>query len=243
MKNVQKERVLILTEKKFTGDKIREALSEVAYDVTIAEIGGHIYLDEESDILHVSEEELAAAVPLAVNDGTTAYVLDDDTIKKNAEVIKNLDPDSFDFILNACDSDDSGQLLFDYAASLAGFDPYPCLRMTIKDLTDDDDILLAFDVVIGASRAGEIAFFLNDVKQHVLSGMNIHLIVIRLSEDVPDWCLFACIGEDGVDTTDIKTAIYCEPYCVIPYDVGADLVLSLLVETGAHIEFHSEYFA
>lgn len=42
MKNVQKERVLILTEKKFTGDKIREALSEVAYDVTIAEIGAHI---------------------------------------------------------------------------------------------------------------------------------------------------------------------------------------------------------
>lgn len=151
MKNVQKERVLILTEKKFTGDKIREALSEVAYDVTIAEIGGHIYLDEESDVLHVSEEELAAAVPLVINDGTTAYVLGDDTIKKNSEVIKNLDPDGFDFILNACDSDDSGQFLFDYAASLAGFDPHACLRMSMKDLTEDN-ILLAFDAAIEVSR-------------------------------------------------------------------------------------------
>lgn len=151
MKNVQKERVLILTEKKFTGDKIREALSEVAYDVTIAEIGGHIYLDEESDVLHVSEEELATAVPLVINDGTTAYVLGDDTIKKNVEVIKNLDPDGFDFILNACDLDDSGQLLFDYAASLAGFDPHACLRMSMKDLTKDN-ILLAFDVAIEVSR-------------------------------------------------------------------------------------------
>ena len=151
MKNVQKERVLILTEKKFTGDKIREALSEVAYDVTIAEIGGHIYLDEESDVLHVSEEELAAAVPLVINDGTTAYVLGDDTIKKNADVIKNLDPDSFDFILNACDLDDSGQLLFDYVASLAGFDPHACLRMSMKDLTKDN-ILLTFDAVIEVSR-------------------------------------------------------------------------------------------
>lgn len=151
MKNVQKERVLILTEKKFTGDKIREALSEVAYDVTIAEIGGHIYLDEESDVLHVSEEELATAVPLVINDGTTAYVLGDDTIKKNVEVIKNLDPDGFDFILNACDLDDSGQLLFDYAASLAGFDPHACPRMSMKDLTKDN-ILLAFDVAIEVSR-------------------------------------------------------------------------------------------
>lgn len=151
MKNVQKERVLILTEKKFTGDKIREALSEVAYDVTIAEIGGHIYLDEESDVLHVSEEELAAAVPLVINDETTAYVLGDDTIKKNAEVIKNLDPDGFDFILNACDLDDSGQLLFDYAASLAGFDPHACLRMSMKDLTKDN-ILLAFDAAVEVSR-------------------------------------------------------------------------------------------
>lgn len=151
MKNVQKERVLILTEKKFTGDKIREALSEVAYDVTIAEIGGHIYLDEESDVLHVSEEELAAAVPLVINDGTTAYVLGDDTIKKNAEAIKNLDLDGFDFILNACDPDDSGQLLFDYATSLAGFDPHACLRMSMKDLTKDN-ILLAFDAVIEVSR-------------------------------------------------------------------------------------------
>lgn len=151
MKNVQKERVLILTEKKFTGDKIREALSEVAYDVTIAEIGGHIYLDEESDVLHVSEEELAAAVPLVINDETTAYVLGDDTIKKNAEVIKNLDPNGFDFILNACDLDDSGQLLFDYAASLAGFDPHACLRMSMKDLTKDN-ILLAFDAAVEVSR-------------------------------------------------------------------------------------------
>lgn len=151
MKNVQKERVLILTEKKFTGDKIREALSEVAYDVTIAEIGGHIYLDEESDVLHVSEEELAAAVLLVINDETTAYVLGDDTIKKNAEVIKNLDPDGFDFILNACDLDDSGQLLFDYAASLAGFDPHACLRMSMKDLTKDN-ILLAFDAAVEVSR-------------------------------------------------------------------------------------------
>lgn len=151
MKNMQKERVLILTEKKFTSDKIREALSEVAYDVTIAEIGGHIYLDEESDVLHVSEEELATAVPLVINDGTTAYVLGDDTIKKNVEVIKNLDPDGFDFILNACDLDDSGHLLFDYAASLAGFDPHACLRMSMKDLTKDN-ILLAFDAAIEVSR-------------------------------------------------------------------------------------------
>lgn len=151
MKNMQKERVLILTEKKFTSDKIREALSGVDYDVTIAEIGGHVYLNEESDVLHVSEEELAAAVPLVINDGTTAYVLGDDTIKKNIKVIKDLDPDSFDFILNACDSDDSGQLLFDYAASLAGFDPHACLRMSMKDFTEDN-ILLAFDAVIEVSR-------------------------------------------------------------------------------------------
>lgn len=241
MKNVQKERVLILTEKKFTGDKIREALSEVAYDVTIAEIGGHIYLDEESDILHVSEEELAAAVPLAVNDGTTAYVLCDDTIKKNAEAIKNLDPDSFDFILNACDPDDSGQLLFDYAASLAGFDSYSCLRMTMKDLTEDG-ILLAFDVAIGASRAGELAFFLSDVKRLVCLGRNIHIIIIRLSEKTPDWCVLACLGEDNVGMTDITTAVYCEPVCQIPCSVDATVILSLLAETGAHIEFHSEYF-
>lgn len=151
MKNMQKERVLILTEKKFISDKIREALSGVDYDVTIAEIGGHVYLNEESDVLHVSKEELAAAVPLAVNDGTTVYVLGDDTIKKNAEVIKNLDPDGFDFILNTCDSDDSGQFLFDYAASLAGFDPHACLRMSVKDLTEDN-ILLAFDAAIEVSR-------------------------------------------------------------------------------------------
>lgn len=239
---MKKERVLILTEKKFTGDKIREALSGVDYDVTVAEIGGHIYLDEESDVLHVSKEELDAALQLAVNDGTTAYVLGDDTIKKNAEVIKNLAPENFDFILNACDPDDSGQLLFEYAASLASFDPYPCMRMIAKDLTEEN-IVTAFDVAVGASRAGEIAFFLADVKQGVISGMNIHIIVIRLSEEVPDWCLFACIGNECVDTTDIKTAIYCEPFCRIPYDVEAALVLSLLAETGAHIEFHSEYFA
>lgn len=152
MKNMQKERVLILTEKKFTSDKIREALSGVDYDVTVAEIGGHVYLNEESDVLHVSKEELDNAVPLAVNDGMTVYVLGDDTIKKNAEVIKNLDPDSFDFILNACDPDDSGQLLFDYAASLAGFDPYPYMKMTIKDFTKAA-ILLAFDSAIEASRS------------------------------------------------------------------------------------------
>lgn len=151
MKNMQKERVLILTEKKFTSDKIREALSGVDYDVTVAEIGGHIYLDEESDVLCVSKEELAAAVPLAANGETTAYILGDDTIKKNAEVIKDLDPDSFGFILNACDPDNSGRLLFDYAASLAGFDPHACLRMSMKDLTEDN-ILLAFNAAIETSR-------------------------------------------------------------------------------------------
>ena len=151
MKNMQKERVLILTEKKFTSDKIREALSGVDYDVTVAEIGGHVYLNGESDVLHVSKEELDNAVQLTVNDGITAYVLGDDTIRKNVEVIKNLDFDGFDFILNACDLDDSGQLLFDYAASLAGFDPHACLRMSMKDLTKDN-ILLAFDVAIEVSR-------------------------------------------------------------------------------------------
>ncbi len=151
MKNMQKERVLILTEKKFTSDKIREALSGVDYDVTVAEIGGHVYLNGESDVLHVSKEELDNAVQLTVNDGITAYVLGDDTIRKNVEVIKNLDFDGFDFILNACDPDDSGQLLFNYAASLAGFDPHPCLRVTIKDFTEAA-ILLAFNSAIGASR-------------------------------------------------------------------------------------------
>lgn len=235
------EKVLILTEKASISNKIREALSGADYDITVAEIGGHIHLDEESDVLHVSKEELDKAVCITVDDGTKAYVLDDETIKKNAEKIKSLAPENFNFILNACDPDDSGQLLFDYAASLVDFDPRPCARMIIKDLTAES-IAESFDVAVNIARVSELIVFLDDAKR-CISSDDARLIVIRWSEEMPNWCIFACSNVEGTDVTNIRTALYYDhPFCQILHKTDTSLVLSLLASAGIRVEIHSEYF-
>lgn len=130
--------VLILTEKKSMCDKIHDALATVPDRITVMEIGGHIYLEEEAEILKIPEETLKASKQMDVGNGETGYVLNEAAIAKNIEDIKNTLSEDFDVIINACDPDRSGELLFDYVAKALNLDTDKIQRMTLHDFTDTD---------------------------------------------------------------------------------------------------------
>lgn len=127
--------VLILTEKKSMCDKIHDALATVSDRITVMEIGGHIYLEEEAETLKVPEETLKASKQMDVGNGEAGYVLNEAAIARNIEEIKNTLSEDFDVIINACDPDRSGELLFDYAAKLLNIDTATVQRMIINDFT------------------------------------------------------------------------------------------------------------
>lgn len=130
--------VLILTEKKSMCDKIHDALATVPDRITVMEIGGHIYLEEEAETLKVPEEILKTSKQMDVGNGETGYVLNEAAIAKNIEDIKNTLSEDFDVIINACDPDRSGELLFDYVAKALNLDTDKIQRMTLHDFTDTD---------------------------------------------------------------------------------------------------------
>lgn len=127
--------VLILTEKKSMCDKIHDALAAVSDHITVRQIGGHIYLKEEAEILKVPEETLKASKQMDVGNGETGYVLNEADIAKNIEDIKNTLSEDIDVIINACDYDRSGEFLFDYAAKELNLDTTTVQRMIINDFT------------------------------------------------------------------------------------------------------------
>lgn len=128
--------VLILTEKKSMCDRIHEALAAISDCITVKEIGGHIYLKEEAEILKVPEETLKASKQMDVGNGETGYVLNEADIAKNIEDIKNTLSEDIDVIVNACDPDRSGELLFDYVAKALNLDTDKVQRMTLRDFTE-----------------------------------------------------------------------------------------------------------
>lgn len=130
--------VLILTEKKSMCDKIHDALATVPDRITVMEIGGHIYLEEEAETLKVPEETLKTSKQMDVGNGETGYVLNEAAIARNIEEIKNTLSEDFDVIINACDPDRSGEFLFDYAAKALNLDTDKVQRMTLHDFTDTD---------------------------------------------------------------------------------------------------------
>lgn len=130
--------VLILTEKKSMCDRIHEALATVSDHITVRQIGGHIYLKEEAEILKVQEETLKASKQMDVGNGEIGYILNEAEIAKNIEDIKNTLSEDFDVIINACDSDRSGEFLFDYAAKALNLDTDKVQRMTLRDFTETD---------------------------------------------------------------------------------------------------------
>ena len=127
--------VLILTEKKSMCDRIHDALTAVSDHITVKEIGGHIYLKEEVEILKIPEETLKVSKQVDVGNGEIGYVLNATAIARNIEEIKNTLSEDFDVIINACDPDRSGELLFDYAAKLLNIDTATVQRMIINDFT------------------------------------------------------------------------------------------------------------
>lgn len=127
--------VLILTEKKSMCDRIHEALAAVSDHITVRQIGGHIYLKEEAEILKVPEETLKASKQMDVGNGEIGYILNEADIAKNIEDIKNTLSEDIDVIINACDYDRSGELLFDYAAKELNLDTTTVQRMIINDFT------------------------------------------------------------------------------------------------------------
>lgn len=128
--------VLILTEKKSMCDRIHEALAAISDCITVKEIGGHIYLKEEAEILKVPEETLKASKQMDVGNGETGYVLNEADIAKNIEDIKNTLSEDINVIVNACDPDRSGELLFDYVAKALNLDTDKVQRMTLRDFTE-----------------------------------------------------------------------------------------------------------
>lgn len=127
--------VLILTEKKSMCDRIHDALATVSDRITVMEIGGHIYLEEEAEILKIPEETLKASKQMDVGNGEIGYILNEADIAKNIEDIKNTLSEDIDVIINACDPDRSGELLFDYAAKELNLDTTTVQRMIINDFT------------------------------------------------------------------------------------------------------------
>lgn len=127
--------VLILTEKKSMCYKIHDALAAVSDHITVRQIGGHIYLKEEAEILKVPEETLKASKQMDVGNGEIGYILNEVDIAKNIEDIKNTLSEDIDAIINACDYDRSGELLFDYAAKELNLDTTTVQRMIINDFT------------------------------------------------------------------------------------------------------------
>ena len=96
--------VLILTEKKSMCDRIHEALAAVSDHITVRQIGGHIYLKEEAEILKVPEETLKASKQMDVGNGEIGYILNEADIAKNIEDIKNTLSEDIDVIINAYQS-------------------------------------------------------------------------------------------------------------------------------------------
>ena len=125
--------VLILTEKKSMCDRIHEALAAVSDHIIVKEIGGHIYLKEETEILKIPEETLKASKQVDIGNGETGYVLNATAIARNIEEIKNTLSEDFDIIIDACDPDRSGELLFAYAAKELNLDTDKVQRMTLRD--------------------------------------------------------------------------------------------------------------
>lgn len=139
------KKILILTEKLCIADKIRKTLSDRSEcQITVIPIGGHIYLDEEKDVLRIPESELQDCKTITVDDGETGFVLGEDIINASIAKINETHPSSFDVIVDACDPDRSGKYLFRYAAGFTGIDPDTCVHMVLKDLTENS-LAAAFD--------------------------------------------------------------------------------------------------
>lgn len=139
------KKILILTEKSFTADKISNALSNRSeYQITVVPICGHIYLEEEKDILHISKNELQDCEKIIVDNDETGFVLGRDIINISIAKIKKLQLSSFDVIVDACDPDRSGKYLFQYVADRTDINTDVCVHMVLRNLSENS-LATSFD--------------------------------------------------------------------------------------------------
>lgn len=149
--------ILVLTEKKFIENKIKEALPKV----NCMSIEGHAYTSDEKDFLRVPQEILDNSPCYYYKDEKgveePVHILGAERINENCEKIleflKNIDSD-IDTIINACDFDKNGNYLFKYAIEDVmnlNDKQYIFKRMKLMDLTSDS-IVSAFNNVFQKNK-------------------------------------------------------------------------------------------
>lgn len=134
--------VLILTEKKYAKEKIKEAI----LNVKCMTIGGYAYTLDEEKFLSVSKEILDNSICVNYKDknGTKepVYILNSQLVHDNCQEILNfLKENNINIIVNACEYDKNGDYLFKYAVEdvmkLNNNKAYTFKRMNMLGITKE----------------------------------------------------------------------------------------------------------
>ena len=130
------KKVLILTEKRSVSSHISKALKNVSDDITITEIGGHIYTTDEPFVVPYCEMKSLKA--LMLKNYEKGYIRGEPLIKENIKKIERmLSENNFDIIVNACDNDKNGKALFSFACDLLNISEQDTVSIELSDLQEN----------------------------------------------------------------------------------------------------------
>ena len=141
-----KKRYLMIVEKAYVKNLLQKSLESVGkfltYDLDIV-VANTFIVDVTNKVLHLSEKDLKGfeafclknrVVPphfMKVKDNEQYY-------KTNGDKIMELvSENSYDCIINGCDADETGHMIFDYTIESLGLDKYPIKQICIVDYSDE----------------------------------------------------------------------------------------------------------
>lgn len=145
-----KRKYLMIVEKMSAKDWFEQVFrlvkEEVNFDLDIAVANNHI-LDTSNEVYQLDEKEISKMRPLKLNRYVDPKykVVATDFYTQNTQKIKNLlENNNYDIVLNGCDPDEEGKLIFEYTVLTTGLDNYKQQDFEYKDITDLADLKEVF---------------------------------------------------------------------------------------------------
>lgn len=130
-----KYKLLVITEKNSIKKLLEKTLTELSVtDCAVCAINGYACTKEDAEILQLSGEAFQAA-PLMENTQEEVRILGEHVNAVIEAIKEEISHGGYDYIVNACDPDKSGEYLFNFVFGKLKTKT-PVARMRYKDLTE-----------------------------------------------------------------------------------------------------------
>lgn len=141
-----RKRYLVIVEKAHIKKLLQKALEPIietlSYDLDVAVANNHI-IDITDKVLNLSEKDLAAFEPVCLNSREIPSQFmkakdDEKYYEKNGDKIMELVAEhSYDCIINGCDTDEAGYMIFDYTIESLELETYPIKQIYLADYSEE----------------------------------------------------------------------------------------------------------